>query len=240
MTSPSGFTLLVLGATGKAGRYVVRHALAGGDDVRVFVRRPDGLTPDVRDRVGVIVGDVSDAAAVATAVIETTPSAIVICSGHPPKAPVGPLNAVAIEAIDRALRETGRLEACRVIYLSGLFANPPSEPLSRIARLFRAAVVGLSGYAASLADNLAVTARLMPPDGPRSELRFTIVRMGYPVDAPSRGVISPVDGYPAGAVTFDDMGRFLVTLAHGSEDAGTIGRAIVPGYAKGGGSPAAC
>jgi len=225
--------VLILGATGNAGAHVVRHALEAGDDVHVLVRNPDKLPDEARAKAHVIVGDLTDPVAVAAAVTGCAAKAIIVCSGHPPKHPVTPLNAIAVAAIDRALGEAGRREDCRLIYLSGLFSDPPGEPLPWFARILRAIIVPLSGYQASLRDNLAVTRYLTIGEGQKNGLRYTIVRMGLPIEAASKGVIVPVDDYPLGSVTFDDMGLFLTRLAHGQHWQDVLGKAIKPFYAKG-------
>ncbi len=230
--APSEMKILVLGATGHAGAHAVRHALEAGDDVSVFVRNPDRLPAAIRDRVRVVVGDLADAAAVEAAVTAVAPGAIIICSGHPPKTPVTPLNAIAVPAIVKSLAEAGRLNDCFVVYLSGLFCEPPGESLPWVSRLLRATIVPLSGYQASFSDNRQVTDYLIAGEGLRSGLPFTIVRMGYPVEAPSKGTIVPVTRDPVGAVTFGDMGLFLVKLAHGEHRAEALGKAIKPFYAR--------
>ncbi|HEY0178406.1 MAG TPA: hypothetical protein VGC30_02100 [Dokdonella sp.] len=44
--------------------------------------------------------------------------------------------------------------------------------------------------------------------GAKSGLRFTLVRMAFPVEAPSKGTIVPIDVDPLGAVVFDDVDFF--------------------------------
>jgi uncharacterized protein YbjT (DUF2867 family) len=61
-------TLLVAGATGSLGRRVAEEALARGLTVRALVRTPDRLSPSLRDRVEIVVGDARDRVAVAAAV----------------------------------------------------------------------------------------------------------------------------------------------------------------------------
>ncbi len=131
-----------------------------------------------------------------------------------------------------AITQAGRLDECFVIYLSGLFSDLPGDPLPWYARLVRSVLVPLSGYQASLWDNLDVTAYLTAGEGRKSGLRFTIVRMAYPVEAASKGTIIPVDHIPLGAVTFTDVGLFLVKLAHGEHRQDVLGKAIKPFYAK--------
>ncbi len=62
--------LLVLGATGDIGEAVLMAAVTAGHDVTAFVRSPDKLG-DVRDRLKVIKGDLTDAAALASALDDT-------------------------------------------------------------------------------------------------------------------------------------------------------------------------
>jgi uncharacterized protein len=52
--------LLILGATGSLGRHVLRQAVGAGHDVTVFVRTPSKLSPEVRERVSVHTGDLSE------------------------------------------------------------------------------------------------------------------------------------------------------------------------------------
>jgi nucleoside-diphosphate-sugar epimerase len=232
MLKSPGKPVLIFGPTGNVGTHVVKHALKLHDDVHVFVRNPDKLPVDIKESVHVIVGDVADATAVATAVTSVSPEAIIMCSAHRPKDPVAPLNAIAIATIVKVLRETHRLNDCFVIYLSGMFSDLAEDPLPWYAKTLRAVLVPLSGHRASLSDNLEVTKYLTAGEGLKSGLQFTIVRMGYPIEAASKGTIVPVDYNPPGAVTFDDIGAFLVKLAHGEHRQVVLGKAIKPFYAK--------
>jgi nucleoside-diphosphate-sugar epimerase len=229
---PKSSRVLVLGATGNVGRHVVTHALEAGDEVHVFVRTPGKLPQAVKAQLHVVEGDLADARAVVKAVEDIAPTAIIVCSGQPPRAKIAPLNAVAIRAIVDALSAQGRLHDCFVVYLSGLFSDTIHDPLPWYAKLVRGILVPLSGYQASLADNLAVTRYLTTGEGSKTGLNFTIVRMGYPVDVPSKGEIIPVDYFPSGSVAFTDMGLFLVRLAHGARRAEVLGKTIKPSYAK--------
>ena len=88
------------------------------------------------------------------------------------------------------------------------------------------------GIKAMVSDNRQVTEYLTAGDGKKSGLQFTIVRMGYPKEAVSKGTVIPVEFNPTGAVTFSDMGIFLVKLAHGVHREFALGKAIKPFYAK--------
>ncbi|MFQ5529220.1 MAG: NAD-dependent epimerase/dehydratase family protein [Gemmatimonadota bacterium] len=61
-------TVLVTGATGFIGTYLVRQLVEDGRSVRVFVRRPEALDPGIRHRVEIVRGDLRDRRALAAAV----------------------------------------------------------------------------------------------------------------------------------------------------------------------------
>ena len=224
--------VLIFGATGNTGACAVAHALEAGDKVHVFVRNAKKLADEIKSQVHVIVGDLTDPKAVAKAVQQSSPDAILVCSGHPPRDAIAPMNEVAVKAIEKALTESNRLKACFVIYLSGLFTDPYYDPLPWSLKLMRAIVVPMFGYQASLRDNMAVTEYLTRGSGSNSGLQYTIIRMALPVKGNSRGSIVPVAGNPKGAVTFTDMGHFMVRLAHGEYRREAIGKAIKPSYAE--------
>jgi farnesol dehydrogenase len=61
-------TILVTGATGFIGRYLVEHLLEISETVRVFVRRPDALGASIGPRVEIARGDLQDQSALRAAV----------------------------------------------------------------------------------------------------------------------------------------------------------------------------
>jgi uncharacterized protein len=71
--------VLILGATGSLGRHVLRQALAAGHAVTVSVRTPSKLPPEVRARVSVHSGDLSESLAVD---LVRGQDALVNCAGH--------------------------------------------------------------------------------------------------------------------------------------------------------------
>jgi NAD(P)-dependent dehydrogenase (short-subunit alcohol dehydrogenase family) len=232
MSKSSGKVVLIFGATGKAGTHAVQSALDANDDVHVFVRNPGKLAAAIKAKVHVIPGNLADPASVAAAVTAVSPDAIIICSGHAPKDDVSPLNAIAVPAIVKALAETHRLQDCFVVYLSGMFSDLAADPLPWYSRILRALIVPMVGIKAMVSDNREVTEYLTTGAGQKSGVQFTIVRMGYPKEAGSQGTIVPVKFNPTGAVTFSDMGLFLVRLAHGMHREVALGKAIKPFYAR--------
>ena len=60
--------LIVFGSTGKTGLSIVRCALENSENnVTVYIRRPERLPADLKDKVTSVVGDVLDEKAVCTA-----------------------------------------------------------------------------------------------------------------------------------------------------------------------------
>ena len=114
MTTPNGRTLLVYGATGRAGQLVVERALLQGWAVSAFVRNPDKVPTELRSKVTIVKGDLCDAASVAAAVRSRRPHAIVDASsalpfGHAKGQPANNADrGVSTKASVEALEADGR------------------------------------------------------------------------------------------------------------------------------------
>ena len=127
-------TMLVYGATGKAGRLVVERALAQGWAVAAYVRNPDKIAEAVRSKVTVIKGDLCDAAKVSAAVRSCRPQAIVDASsslpfGHAKGQPANNADrGVILRATVAALESDGRLSDCVFLMIGGQLVPEPGEP----------------------------------------------------------------------------------------------------------------
>jgi putative NADH-flavin reductase len=104
--------ILVFGASGRTGREVVRQALARDHAVTAFVRAPTKLR-DSHPRLGVVEGDVGDAAAVRRAVPDHDVVVSTLGVGVPLKH--DPAVIAGIHHIVAAMREAG---VVRLIYQS--------------------------------------------------------------------------------------------------------------------------
>lgn len=220
---------LVFGATGATGKHIVKHALATQDEVYVFVRNANKLSTDLKEQVHAIQGDMSDAEAVSNAVKQIQPDAIIIASAHVTKPnKYYPLNAAAAPAIVKTLQELDLIDKCRLLFLAGLFVPPKEEPLTLLMKTVRFVYVSLFYNWAAMQDNTDTTNYLLY-EANDTGLPFTIIRMGYVVEGEPKGPLKP-SKKSAATVTFDDMGLFLVKLAHGEYKDETVGKAIKASY----------
>jgi hypothetical protein len=83
-TNTTPKTLLVYGATGKAGSLVLERALAQGWAVAAFVRNPDKVLVSLRSKVTLVKGNLCDGAKVSAAVHSSRPNAIIEASSALP------------------------------------------------------------------------------------------------------------------------------------------------------------
>ena len=124
-------TMLIYGATGKAGRLVMERALERGWAVAAFVRNPDRVPEALRAKVTVIKGDLCDAAAVSAAVRSSRPDAIVDASsalpfGHAKGQPANNADrSIFTKATVEALEAEGRLADCVVVIVGGQLLPEP-------------------------------------------------------------------------------------------------------------------
>jgi len=113
--------LLILGATGDIGEAVLKAAVSAGHDVTAFVRSPDKLG-DVGDRVHVIQGDLTDAAAIASAM--TGRDAVISAIGSSPDKAQLDAPATAVRLILAAMGSAG---VRRFVGLAGGAVNVPGS-----------------------------------------------------------------------------------------------------------------
>ncbi len=196
--------LLIFGATGEIGEAVLKAAVTAGHDVTAFVRSSDKLG-DVRDRVQVIQGDLTDAAAVASAMAGR--DAVISAIGSSPDKAQLDAPATAVRLILAAMGSAG---VRRFVGLAGGAVNVPGEwkPLSgRIS----SALVRL------LARNVVEAKQREFEVVSRSDFDWTMVRPPRVVAGePTRRVeIGPkLHGFQ---VTRGDLATAMVTLATGSD-----------------------
>jgi farnesol dehydrogenase len=123
-------TVLVTGATGFIGRYVLRRLLAErpAATIRVLVRRPELLEPAARERVEVHVGDLCDGGAIERAVAGARRvlhlAALARAWDRKPSAFLD----VNARAVARLLDACARWGTERLVHVSTVLAVPPNRP----------------------------------------------------------------------------------------------------------------
>lgn len=189
--------LAVIGATGGIGRHVVDRALADGHEVTALVRDPAGLTTD--DHVTPVVGDITDADAVAHAV-EGVDGVIWAVgptsntSNQPAIFEAGARNLVA------AMK---RHSVRRVVALSGAGITLEGEHKPLGGRLI-SAVVGV------LARHVVEAKRREYEVFTATDLDWTLVRPPRVVDGPPTGRILAGQRLAGRSVTQADLAEFMV------------------------------
>jgi uncharacterized protein YbjT (DUF2867 family) len=191
--------VLVLGATGGTGRFVVSSALAAGHEVTALVRDPAALG-DV-DGVRILVGDATSEPDVRTAV--EGQEAIVNALGsrnlrHP------------VEALSTAVLVPAAVAAGvrRLVVCSAFGVGDTAEDAGALPRLFFRTVLGAVYDAKEIAD---AAVRDSPLD-------WTLVYPTRLVDTPATGRLLTVESFSGtGRVSRADVARFLVDQLESAE-----------------------
>jgi nucleoside-diphosphate-sugar epimerase len=213
-------TMLIYGATGKAGRLVMERALAQGWAVAAFVRNPDKVPEALRAKMTLVKGDLCDGAAVSAAVRSCRPDAIVDASsalpfGHAKGQPANDADrSISTKATVEALQADGRLDGCVLIVVGGQLLPEPGGTIESWSVAALAWV--LRNVAAREAWREAEAwvhwcFREAPPG-----FRFVYARMGPMREQPSRGALraEPTkDNIQHGGVSYCDVADALVRLA---------------------------
>jgi len=218
-TSPSR-TMLVYGATGRAGRLVVERALSDDWAVSAFVRNPDKLPAALRPKVTPVKGDLGDAAAVSAAVRSTRPNAIVDASsalpfGHAKGQPANNADrGIITKATVQALEADGRLADCVLLIIGGQLIPEPGGTISKWPVAATAWVARTFLMPKQFRE--AVEAVHWSFQQAPSEFRFVYARLGSMVEQPSRGSLraEPTpNNIQRGSASYCDVADVLVRLA---------------------------
>lgn len=213
-------TMLIYGATGKAGRLVMDRALAEGWAVTAFVRNPDKVPEAARAKVTVVKGNLCDAAAVSAAVRSSRPDAIVDASsilpfGHAKGQPANDADrSIFTRATVEALQADGRLERCVMLIIGGQLLPEPGGTIEkwRVAAL---AWVIRNVAARKTWAKAEAWIRWCFQEAPPT-FRFVYARLGHMVEQPSRGALRAEhtkDNIQHGSVSYCDVADALVRLA---------------------------
>jgi len=192
--------ILVLGATGDIGAAAARAAVEAGYEVTAFVRSPERLG-DLPDRLRVVVGEVTDAAALAGAV--DGQDAVISAIGSSPEPAQLDVPANAMRHLIAAMQRAG---VRRLVALGGAALHAPGER-KPLARRITSAIVRL------LARNV-VEAKWREFEVVRqSELDWTVVRPPRVIDGGPTGRVEVGPQLHGFRVTRGDVGMAMVRLA---------------------------
>jgi len=213
-------TMLIFGATGRAGRLVAERALERGWAVTAFARNPDKLPEALRAKLTVAKGDLRDAEAVAAAVRASRPDAIVDASsalpfGHAKGQPANDADrSIFTKATVETLEADGRLEHCVMVIVGGQLLPEPGGTIER----WSVAVLAWAlrhVLARKLMRDAEAWARWCFEEAPPA-FRFVYARLGAMVEQPSRGVLraeATRSNIQRGSVSYCDVADALVRLA---------------------------
>lgn len=161
--------IAVLGATGKTGSQVVDQALAAGDEVVAFVRRPEAVT--ARAGLTVVGGQLTDQAALTGAIRGC--DAVVVALG-PSSLKGVTIMQTALPAVTAAMKATG---VERLVVLSAFGVGKTAAKANPVAKL------GFKTLLKSVyADHHAAESQLTG-----SGLKWTTVHPGLLTDGPLGG-----------------------------------------------------
>ena len=217
-------TMLIYGATGKAGRLVMERALEQGWAVTAFVRNPDKVPDAVRSKVTLLKGDLRDAAAVSAAVRSSRPDAIVDTSsalpfGHARGQPANDADrSIFTKATVEALEADARLDDCVMVVLGGQLVAEPGGTIEEWASSVVAWALRNVLARATMREALALI-RWCFEEAPPA-FRFVYARLGRMVEQPSRGALraeATKDNMQRGSVSYCDVADALVRIAGDAE-----------------------
>lgn len=192
--------LVVFGATGATGTYVVKHALADGAlRVRALVRSPEKLPEEVKSNPNFefVTGTFTDYEKVAAA-CEGATYAISV-AGNAALSSKGPFMAPFGKALIEACEKHG---VERVLYQAGGLSPAPGGTIPLMSKIMRWTLAPLLGISNMVAENDAVIDMLA-----KSKLKWVASRPGMLSEFPSKGVLKAVPNM-GGTLAFTDLARF--------------------------------
>jgi uncharacterized protein YbjT (DUF2867 family) len=204
--------IVLLGASGATGRLVIEQALARGDEVVAYLRKPQGVSS--KPGLKLIVGELSDAVGVNDAI--SGADAVLVCLGTFKKKPVD-LMQNNLPLIIRAMKEVNVL---RLVLLSAYGVGESARTAGFFARIVYKTMVP------SVYRDKELSEALLPDSG----LKWTLV---YPVGLSSgpradsvevrpMALVQKVSGLPR--VARADVARVMLDAAR---DEQTIGDTLL-------------
>lgn len=174
--------VLIVGATGRTGRLLVKGALKRGHDVTALARVPEKLG-DQAGRVRIVAGDVLDGGIVSDAVDGQDAVLVALSAAHKKSEPA--VNALGTLNVIRSMQ---RYQVPRLVVLSASGTQPGRDP--NLPWAYEKVVKPL------FLKHAYADLRRMETSVRQSELDWTIVRVsGALTDGPPRGEYRAEPGY---------------------------------------------
>lgn len=209
--------VLIVGATGRTGRLLVKGALERGHDVTALARAPEKLG-DLAGGVRIVAGDVLDGGVVSDAVDGQDAALVALSATHKKSEPA--VNALGTLNVIRSMQ---RYEVRRLVVLSASGTQPGRDP--NLPWAYERVVKPL------FLKHAYADLRRMETSVRQSELDWTIVRVsGALTDGPPRGEYRAEPGYslPGGRrISRADVAEYMLdqlTLR------GDVGHAVAVAY----------
>jgi putative NADH-flavin reductase len=195
--------LLIFGATGGTGRYLVSHGLEQGYQVNAFVRDPSTLTTDYPN-LTIVKGDLSDRHSIANA-LNGVNAVISVLGNDARKTLFKPSNIISqsLPNIISAMQQ-GRVE--RLLFVTSFAVN---------ANMFWPEKLLLKTLLRNLFTDLPVQENIIKESG----LNWTIVRPARLTNGPKLGACRSGDIYihPFASISRADVAAFLLKEALSSK-----------------------
>lgn len=179
--------IVIFGATGNTGLCVLNHAVKKGMNVRVFVRDKTKIPEDIRDKVDIVVGDVTNINDVSKAVAGR--DAVVVALGTRNDLRPTTVLSEGMKNIIQAMK-MHNVELVSVCLSAFLFYKPDAVPA-----IFK----DLNADHQRMLDVLK-----------ESGLKWIAILPPHIADVPSSKYIIKHDEFPGRAISKYDLGAFLV------------------------------
>jgi putative NADH-flavin reductase len=193
--------LLILGASGPTGRFVVDRAIDCGDTVTVLARRPEALD-EIAERVNVIAGDATSSGDVAKAMAGQ--DAVICALGRGRSVRADDLFTRAAQAVVEAAKETG---VSRLVWLSSFGVGDTYASANAVQKMmYRTFLRNIYANKKASEDKIR-----------SSGLDWTLVYPTALTNGPARGVYRVDDRLkmkPLARISRADVAEFLHEAAH--------------------------